>query len=60
MSNLNKIVIELEVGDTILIGKDRTPAQITKIEYHERSGEISLRTTKGTRRALTFALSTNT
>lgn len=56
MSTLNKITVDLELGQTILVGKNRTPAEITKIEYHERSGEISLKTTKGTRRALTFAL----
>ena len=56
MSKLDSVTIELSVGDQILIGKSRTPATITKIEYHERSGDIELRTTKGTRRALTFSL----
>ena len=56
MSKLDTVTIELSVGDEILIGKNRTPATITKIEYHERSGDIELRTTKGTRRALTFSL----
>jgi len=56
MSKLDTVTIELSVGDQILIGKSRTPATITKIEYHERSGDIELRTTKGTRRALTFSL----
>jgi len=56
MSNLTRLTIDLEIGQTILVGKQRQPAVITKIEYHERSGEIKLRTTKGTRRALTFAI----
>ena len=56
MSKLDTVTIELSVGDQILIGKSRTPATITKIEYHERSGDIELRTTKGMRRALTFSL----
>lgn len=56
MSKLDTVTIELNVGDQILIGKSRTPATITKIEYHERSGDIELRTTRGTRRALTFSL----
>lgn len=56
MSKLDTVTIELSVGDEILIGKNRTPATITKIEYHERSGDIELRTTKGARRALTFSL----
>lgn len=56
MSKLDTVTIELNVGDEILVGKSRTPATITKIEYHERSGDIELRTTKGKRRALTFSL----
>jgi len=56
MSKLDTVTIELSVGDEILLGKSRTPATITKIEYHERSGDIELRTTKGARRALTFSL----
>ena len=58
MSTLNSVTIELNLGDKILIGKSRKPAVITKIEYHERSGEIILNTTAGSRRALTFALDT--
>ena len=37
MSNLTKLTVDLEVGQTILVGKNREPAQITKIEYFERS-----------------------
>ena len=56
MSSLSKLTIDLELGQTILVGKNHEPATITKIEYHERSGEISLNTTKGPRKALTFRL----
>lgn len=56
MSTYNKLTIELEVGQKILLGKSRTPAEITKIEYHARSGDIELKTTRGTRRALTFSI----
>ena len=31
-------------------------AKITKIEYHEKSGEVSLNTTRGPRKAFTFRL----
>lgn len=58
MSTLNTITVELNLGDRIFVGKSRKPATITKIEYHERTGEIVLNTTAGTRRALTFALDT--
>jgi hypothetical protein len=58
MSNLTKLTVDLEVGQTILVGKNREPAQITKIEYFERTGEISLGTTKGKRKALTFSIPT--
>ena len=56
MSTLRSITVELELGQTILVGKNRTPAEITKIEFHERSGEITLNTTEGPRKALTFSL----
>lgn len=56
MSNYNKLTIELEVGQKILVGKNRTPAEITKIEYHQRSGDIELKTTRGSRKALTFSI----
>ena len=60
MSTLNRISLSLELGQTILVGPKREPAEITKIEYHAKSGEISLNTTKGPRRALTFALQEET
>lgn len=56
MSSLSKLVIELELGQTILIGKKAEPAQITKIEYFEKSGTVTLNTTKGKRDAFTFKL----
>ena len=58
MSTLRSISLDLELGQTILVGKNRTPAEITKIEYHEKSGVISLNTTKGPRNALTFSIPT--
>lgn len=56
MSTLNRITLDLELGQTILVGPNNQPAQITKIEYHQKSGEISLNTTRGPRQALTFRL----
>lgn len=53
---LKKLAIDLELGQTILVGPNREPAEITKIEFHERTGEISINTTRGPRKALTFAL----
>lgn len=56
MSTLRKLTLDLEIGQTILVGQSNKPAQITKIEYHERTGEISINTTRGPRKALTFRL----
>jgi len=56
MSTLRKLTLELELGQTILVGPNRRPAEITKIEYHEKSGEVQLNTTRGPRSALTFSL----
>lgn len=56
MSTLRNITLNFELGQTILVGPNRKPAQITKIEYFDRTGEIVLNTTRGTRKALTFAL----
>jgi len=56
MSTLKTISLNLELGQTILVGKNKEPAEITKIEFHEKTGEISLNTTKGPRKALTFSL----
>jgi hypothetical protein len=56
MSTLNSITLQFELGDTILVGKNNSPATITKIEYHERTGSVCLNTTRGPRSALTFRL----
>lgn len=56
MSTLRKLSLDLELGQTILVGPNNRPATITKIEYHENSGEITINTTRGARRALTFRL----
>jgi hypothetical protein len=56
MSTVRSISLNLELGQTILVGQNDSPAQITKIEFHERSGEININTTKGPRKALTFRL----
>ena len=56
MSTLRNLNLNLELGQTILVGQNNEPAEITKIEYHERSGEVSINTTKGPRNALTFRL----
>jgi hypothetical protein len=53
---LKNISLNLEIGQTILVGPNDTPAEITKIEFHEKSGEININTTKGPRKALTFKL----
>jgi hypothetical protein len=56
MSTLRNISLNLELGQTILVGPRREPAEITKIEYFDKTGEVVLNTTRGTRKALTFAL----
>jgi hypothetical protein len=56
MSTLNRISLDLELGQTILVGPNDKPATITKIEYFPKTGEISLNTTRGPRKALTFKL----
>lgn len=56
MADVKSFTLNLEVGQKILVGKDRVPTEITKIEWYERSGELHIRTTQGKRKALTFAL----
>lgn len=56
MADVKSFTLNLEVGQKILVGREREPAEITKIEWYERSGELHLRTTAGKRKALTFAL----
>ena len=53
---LRTIDLSLELGQEILVGQSKKPAKITKIEYHEKSGEVTLNTTRGPRKALTFKL----
>jgi hypothetical protein len=54
---LKHISLNLEIGQTILVGRNNDqPAKITKIEFHEKSGTVSLNTTRGPRDALTFKL----
>ena len=48
--------LNLELGQTILVGPKNEPAEITKIEFHEKSGEVNINTTKGPRKVLTFKL----
>jgi|TARA_B110000503_G_scaffold138208_1_gene223974 hypothetical protein len=53
---LKNISLNLEIGQTILVGQNDQPAQITKIEYHDKTGEININTTRGPRKVLTFKL----
>lgn len=56
MSTLRNISLNLELGQEILVGQNDERARITKIEFHEKSGEITINTTRGPRKALTFRL----
>lgn len=56
MSRLKNLQLTLELGQEILVGPHNDRATITKIEFHEKSGEVSINTTKGPRKALTFRL----
>ena len=56
MSTLRNINVSLELGQEIIVGPNNDRARITKIEFHEKSGEITLNTTRGPRKMLTFAL----
>ena len=53
---LRNISLNLELGQEILVGPNNDRATITKIEFHEKSGEVSINTTRGPRKALTFRL----
>ncbi len=53
---LRCVSISLELGQEIYVGPNEEPAIITKIEFHEKSGELVINTTKGPRKALTFKL----
>ena len=54
--SLRALTLNLEVGQEIMIGSNNNKAKITKIEFHEKSGQVSLNTTRGPRKALTFKL----
>tara|TARA_B100001287_G_C22622360_1_gene500753 strand:+ start:313 stop:531 length:219 start_codon:yes stop_codon:yes gene_type:complete len=56
----SNLALNLELGQEILVGKNNERARITKIEFHEKSGEIAINTTKGPRKALTFRLASDT
>lgn len=53
---IKNLALNLAVGQEILVGKHNDRVKITKIEFHPKSGEISLNTTRGPRKALTFKL----
>jgi len=53
---LRNINLNLELGQEILVGPNNDRAKITKIEFHEKSGEVTLNTTRGPRKAFTFRL----
>lgn len=53
---LRAISVNLELGQEILVGPKNERAEITKIEFHEKSGEVSINTTRGPRKMLTFRL----
>ena len=53
---LRNISLNLEIGQEILVGPHNDRATITKIEFHEKTGEININTTRGPRKVLTFRL----
>jgi|TARA_X000000950_G_scaffold212167_1_gene255218 hypothetical protein len=56
---LRNLQLSLELGQEILVGPNNKRAKITKIEYHDKSGEVSINTTQGPRKAFTFKLCNN-
>ena len=56
MTSIREFNLNIKVGDNILVGKYDEPAQITKIEYFDKSGDLTINTTRGPRKALTFKL----
>ena len=56
MTHLREFNLNIKVGDNILVGKNDEPATITKIEYFDKSGDVTINTTRGPRKALTFKL----
>jgi hypothetical protein len=53
---MKQLNVHLELGQQIFVGKNKKPAEITKIEYHEHSGEVTINTTEGPRNVFTFSL----
>ena len=56
MTQLREFNLNIKVGDNILVGKNDEPATITTIEYFDKSGDVTINTTRGPRKALTFKL----
>lgn len=56
---MRDINLSLAIGDEILVGQNKDKAKITKIEFFEKSGEVVIGTTRGTRKALTFSIPTD-
>lgn len=56
MKPLKNLQLTFELGQEIAVGPNNDRARITKIEFHEKSGEVTLNTTRGPRKALTFRL----
>lgn len=56
MANLRQLQLNLAVGQEIAVGKHDDVAKITKIEYFPKSGDVSINTTRGPRKALTFRI----
>ena len=56
LMTLRNLSLNLELGQTILVGPNNKPATITKIEFHEKTGEVNINTPQGPRKALTFKL----
>ncbi|OUV83951.1 MAG: hypothetical protein CBC91_00140 [Rickettsiales bacterium TMED131] len=56
MANLRQLQLNLAVGQEIAVGKHDDIAKITKIEYFPKSGDVSINTTRGPRKALTFRI----
>ena len=54
--NLKSVQSNRQLGEEILVGKKEEKARITKIEHFDKSGDIVINTTRGTRKVLTFKL----
>ena len=54
--SLKSINLSFFIGQEIIVGPKKERAEITKIEFHEKSGQVDINTTKGPRKLLTFSL----